>query len=140
MIIRNRTEAIAFENYRSFIDRVMCVDSGGAQLAFRGSDAYNLLKVATHAFLMHEAGVLDPGLYSYPLSVRSELVGQKGDRQGDALLDPDAAVRSLASDPDVFNNRERSRLGFPHRRRSSTSSAASTTSNCRTSPSRCCPT
>jgi hypothetical protein len=90
--IRNRTEAIGFNNYRHFIDRVLCVeDTGGdpvdtgdavcgasadtsageigapsiydrkddllAVPSVYGVDAYNLLKLATQAFLLFETGV-----------------------------------------------------------------------------------
>lgn len=71
--IRNRTEAIGFKPYKEFIDRVLC--SGRAPQpevdAVRsrwhrpinpagmhyGVDAYELLKVATEAFLILECGV-----------------------------------------------------------------------------------
>jgi hypothetical protein len=55
-VIKDRTEAITFENYKRFIDEVEV----GGQL-FRGVDAYTTLKVATRAWLQHEAGVwFDP--------------------------------------------------------------------------------
>lgn len=91
--IRNRTEAIGFDNYRFFIDRVLCAadpepeDTGKAVCgtvsgaaspsageigapsiqdrkddllavpSVYGVDAYNLLKLATQAFLLFETGV-----------------------------------------------------------------------------------
>lgn len=92
--IRNRTNAIGFDNYSDFIDRLLCEngDEGSAvcgEKAIHGTqsrtalkankigspsienrtsdllampsiygvDAYNLLKVATQAFLLFEAGV-----------------------------------------------------------------------------------
>jgi hypothetical protein len=91
--IRNRTEAIGFDNYQSFINRVLCVDDvEGADVdtgdavcgtngtgvsageigaptindrkedlltvpSVHGVDAYNLLKLATQAFLLFETGV-----------------------------------------------------------------------------------
>ena len=100
--IRNRTDAIGFENFSSFIDRVFCIDEGKVgdvickqndgndntttttnddlgnpddvslrkSLKFKdradfllngpsiyGVDAYNLLKLASQAFLLLEAGV-----------------------------------------------------------------------------------
>jgi hypothetical protein len=55
-VIRDRTQAIAFDNYKEYIDKVE-VDS---QL-FRGVDGYQTLKIATRAWLQHEAGVwLEP--------------------------------------------------------------------------------
>ncbi|MGY0231801.1 hypothetical protein [Longispora urticae] len=56
MIIRNRTNAIGFRQYKPWVDQVMC--SGPAGEA-RGPDAYALLKRTTDVFLMHETGVLD---------------------------------------------------------------------------------
>lgn len=83
--IRNRTEAISFGRYAAFIHRVLCSDTandaavcgGGsvdgasavtaalsqrrAELAARpgihGADAFQLLKLATYAFLVIESGV-----------------------------------------------------------------------------------
>ena len=55
-VVRDRTQALTFDNYKRFIDKVG-VDS---QL-FRGVDGYQTLKTATRAWLQHEAGVwLDP--------------------------------------------------------------------------------
>jgi hypothetical protein len=87
--IRNRTQAIGFDRYRAFIDRVLCdpptedrpPDPRERALARRldgqvgrhayGVGAYNLLKAATEAFLLLECGVavsagpdLDRPLYS----------------------------------------------------------------------------
>ncbi|MGH9882203.1 MAG: hypothetical protein ACRD6N_12265 [Pyrinomonadaceae bacterium] len=93
--IRNRTDAIQFQNFADFIERVFCEDGGdtgdrvcspesentlqhgrkggkghrAATLKERGEellagpsiygvDAYNLLKLATQAFLLLEAGVV----------------------------------------------------------------------------------
>ena len=86
MAIRNRSEAISFERYAAFIERLLCQNTsddsaacGGTQgeasdfgqpsiaarragLAARpsiyGVDAYQLLKLATHAFLLVEGGVI----------------------------------------------------------------------------------
>jgi hypothetical protein len=87
--IRNRTEAIGFENYFDFINRVLCGDQGNNSDAdavcgapsevtvgeigapsiderradllnvpsIYGVDSYNLLKLATQAFLLFETGV-----------------------------------------------------------------------------------
>lgn len=65
-IIRNRTNAIGFKNYKKFVDSIMCgelppgasVDlrTRAQELRYRGVDAYELLKKATEAFLMHETG------------------------------------------------------------------------------------
>ncbi len=86
--IRNRTRAISFEHYEKFIARVLCeqVDLDVARdepdkkrdlrrrlseatrtpRAFRGVDAYQLLKTATEVFLLLECGVAieNSGLYS----------------------------------------------------------------------------
>jgi hypothetical protein len=87
--IRNRADAISFNNYSDFIERVLCLegdvgtatcdenpasdeltaeDVGAPSISDRkldlatvptihGVDAYNLLKLATQAFLLFEAGV-----------------------------------------------------------------------------------
>ena len=65
-IIRNRTNAIAFRHYKQFIDGVMCraIDvrnrgGTGQALNFTGTQAYQVLKQATDAFLMQECGIVD---------------------------------------------------------------------------------
>lgn len=74
--IRNRTEAISFGNYRKFINRLLCTasDKSGAtgygqptianlrthlinMQSIYGVDAYQLLKLATQAFLLYETGI-----------------------------------------------------------------------------------
>ena len=68
VIIRNRTNALGFNRYKEFIDKVMCggelpgVGRGVSAAAlehFRTMDSYQILKLATEAFLMQEIGVLD---------------------------------------------------------------------------------
>src|SRR6266540_1595707 len=64
--IRDRTEAISFDSYQTFIDELMLnQDPNGpnrdlkgewSQLRYRGLDAYELLKRSTEAFLMQETG------------------------------------------------------------------------------------
>jgi hypothetical protein len=116
VIIRDRTNAVAFRPYKSFIDDVMGVEvkvdnQGLAALPFRGGDAYALLKFATEMFLMQEVGVLDP------LGVlRAGLV--KGGN-GAALLDSDTVMNSLEAqldDPtqaEALRSQEERRLGRP---------------------------
>jgi hypothetical protein len=67
VVIRNRTNALAFRPYRQFIDGVLCNDERTALFRntsnphlYRGADAFALLRFATDVFLMHEAGVIDP--------------------------------------------------------------------------------
>ena len=70
VVIRNRTNAIGFRSYRTFIDSVLCSPGSTetkltprpSSLLYRGADAYNLLKYATDVFLMHETGVIDDDL------------------------------------------------------------------------------
>ena len=64
VVIRNRSNAIGWRRYKEFIDGVLCVDPASkvrsaSTIAFRGTDAYQILKNATDLFLMHEAGVID---------------------------------------------------------------------------------
>jgi hypothetical protein len=75
--IRNRTDAIGFNRYNQFIERLLCEGANpsnastyglptigdrrtvlkDARVAIHGPDAYNLLRLATEAFLFYEAGV-----------------------------------------------------------------------------------
>jgi hypothetical protein len=116
VIIRNRTNAIAFRPYQEFIDSVMGNEEkidGGKQagLPFRGGDAYALLKLATDAFLMQEVGVLDPFAV-----LRAGLVNG---RRGEGLLDSQLALDSLdaqLNDPtqaEALRAQEERRLGRP---------------------------
>jgi hypothetical protein len=116
VIIRNRTNAIAFRPYQEFIDAVMGneekVDGKqAAGLPFRGGDAYALLKLATDAFLMQEVGVLDPFAV-----LRAGLVNG---RRGEGLLDSQVALDSLdeqLNDPtqaEALRVQEERRLGRP---------------------------
>jgi hypothetical protein len=72
-IIRDRTKAIGFGHFKSFVDGVMCGDAAPgstadrvrqqlnidpAKLRYRGTESYDILKRAAEAFLMHETGVL----------------------------------------------------------------------------------
>src|SRR5438874_5840328 len=107
VIIRDRTNAVGFRPYKTFIDNVM-----GGDLPFRGGDAYALLKFATDAFLMQEVGVLDPlGV------IRAGLV--KDNNRGTALMDPESAFQSLEAqldDPtqsEALRTQEERRLGRP---------------------------
>ena len=87
-VIRDRTNAISFNNYKRYMDGVMCdrasddsaigelqsrvVDSGGGQRV-RGRDAFKLLKTATEAFLMQEAGLVsDSHIYRGFLSKKGQ--------------------------------------------------------------------
>ncbi|CRK59234.1 hypothetical protein [Alloactinosynnema sp. L-07] len=87
-IIRNRTNAIAFRHYKQFIDGVMCraVDvrnrnGTGHVLNFTGTQAYQVLKQATDAFLMQECGIVEGDACSTPT----------------AFLDPELMEHELAS-------------------------------------------
>ena len=116
VIIRNRTDAISFRNYRTFIDQVMgSAQAAGVQsrngsaqpqIAYRGADAYLLLKYATNFFLMHEAGVVD----FHRLA--------DGNLPSAAILDGDVALADIEeamSDPgqaEAFRLNEQRRLGF----------------------------
>jgi hypothetical protein len=52
--IRNRTRAIRFDRYRSFVNRVLAGEESG-------SHAYALIRLATEAFLLTECGVVPEG-------------------------------------------------------------------------------
>jgi hypothetical protein len=75
-IIRNRTNAIGFRNYKRFVDGVMCraVDvrhpaGTGQLLNFTGTQAYQVLKQATDAFLMQECGIIEENRCSTPVGI-----------------------------------------------------------------------
>lgn len=66
-VIRLGTRAIAFDNYDSFLKRVLCEEERQNVSRIRrnadllhGVDAYQLLRAATEAFLLVHCGVLDP--------------------------------------------------------------------------------
>ncbi len=114
-VIKDRTEAIGFNRYSDFINAVMCGDirtdvSGDLDalrkrtsvLEARGRDAYKLLKMATEAFLMQEAGLhgtyeprdpvsreQDEALYNlrkeYFVDIERELRGVAGDQEVPSL-------------------------------------------------------
>lgn len=114
--IRNRTRAIGFDRYHKFINRVLCRESdtdestekysefksagrfGSPSLRKRredlnrrgtlhGMDSYNLLKLATEAFLILECGLVD----------------EKGSIQDPELIDLDAESRRLGRDVTIDN-------------------------------------
>lgn len=55
-VLHDRTDAIGFERYQKFVDRVFDEELSGrnATLSFRGRNAYEVLKVATEMFLLQE--------------------------------------------------------------------------------------
>ncbi|ADJ27292.1 hypothetical protein [Nitrosococcus watsonii] len=93
--IRNRTQAIGFNRYHNFIDRVLCegeqasgqegygspsVTDNRVSLASRptihGVDAYSLLKLATDAFLIFECGVRISNAESFNAAAESNRLEQ----------------------------------------------------------------
>jgi hypothetical protein len=116
VIIRNRTDAISFRNYRTFIDQVMgsaqavgLQSRNGSvqpQIAYRGADAYLLLKYATSFFLMHEAGVVDVQRLA------------DGNFPSAAILDGEVALADIeeamsdAGQAEAFRLNEQRRLGY----------------------------
>ncbi|MGH3942865.1 MAG: hypothetical protein ACRDTG_30430, partial [Pseudonocardiaceae bacterium] len=89
-LIRNRTLAIGFRRYKEFIDAVLTrgIDvrnrnGTGQALNFTGTQAYQVLKQATDAFLMQECGVVD---------AQGNCVDPVG------FLDPDLMEQELATD------------------------------------------
>lgn len=114
-IIRNRTNAIGFDNYSAFIDGIMCGDQlvdhsahrvRGVTTVFRGVDAYELLRVATDAFLMHEVGVVDP-----TGAVRRDFKGGATMKPTDNTLE---SIEKVAQNPTLdrsFGPTEEQRLG-----------------------------
>jgi hypothetical protein len=119
--IRNRTEAISFTRYQTFIDQVFgqrgnplngvqnvrnalvrnSFESGDPRRAILGTHAYSVLKLATQAFLTLEAGVfLDPRLFDTDTeaarfddpNISAESLSE---RLGQYLLHPDSHIAAL---------------------------------------------
>lgn len=93
--IRNRTQAISFNRYHEFIDRVLCEgnptkdDYGSPSFTQRrmeledrptihGVDAYGLLRLATEAFLIFECGLLINDGELFDAEAESRRLGQLG--------------------------------------------------------------
>jgi hypothetical protein len=96
VIIRNRTNAIGWRRYKDFIDGVLCADPSSkvrasGTIAFRGTDAYQILKNATDLFLMHEAGVLED---DFDVDQSFETGSPRG------RLDPNTALNELDAETD----------------------------------------
>ncbi|MGH3774499.1 MAG: hypothetical protein ACRDRR_01990 [Pseudonocardiaceae bacterium] len=101
-LIRNRTLAIGFRRYKEFIDAVLTrgIDvrnqNGTNQaLNFTGTQAYQVLKQATDAFLMQECGVIDaagncvkPVGFLDPSLMETELASDSAEAR--AFLEPEA--------------------------------------------------
>ena len=113
-IIRNRTNAVGFKNYSTFIDDIMCGDQlvdharrvRGVTTVFRGVDAYELLRVATDAFLMHEVGVVDQAG-----AVRKDFKGKATLEPTDSTLE---SIEQVSQNPTLdrsFGPTEEQRLG-----------------------------
>jgi hypothetical protein len=96
VIIRNRTRALAFDHYRTFVNRVMCgpsVDKPGdpplpqgatdlhnntwSELRPFGVHAYEALKATTEFYLMHEVGIVPDDTTGLTLS-SGELTDEGG--------------------------------------------------------------
>ncbi|MCI0389318.1 MAG: hypothetical protein MOB07_11225 [Acidobacteria bacterium] len=126
--IRNRTEAIGFDNYSKLIDRVLCDEAGGGTEICKGTktlqledvgsppirdvrtnllnkfpsiygvDAYNLLKLATQAFLLFETGVAIKEPRIIVLGEKDEFIEDERVRQGRTTLSYD----ELRSELEIF--------------------------------------
>ena len=103
-LIRNRTDAITFESYQTFIAEVFCQeqqdDKGsanqtrkglrgqGSALASKnrptlyGMDSYHLLKTATEVFLIFQCGVLDSESFPPPEEDNERFYDQEEMRRG----------------------------------------------------------
>jgi hypothetical protein len=100
--IRNRTNAIGFRQYRSFIDKVMATPAYGPY-------AYELLKQATDAFLMHEAGVIPGTQFQEWARTHPEQALDPGRARMDPELEAD---RLKAGGLFKFQSEEARRLGY----------------------------
>lgn len=106
-LIRNRTLAIGFRRYKEFIDAVLTrgidvrnSNGTGRALNFTGTQAYQVLKQATDAFLMQECGVLDadgecvdPVGFLDPILMEQELADDSSEArvsEARAFLEPEA--------------------------------------------------
>ncbi|MBP2324866.1 hypothetical protein JOF56_005251 [Kibdelosporangium banguiense] len=79
-LIRNRTNAISFNNYNRYINEVLRPNAEATDslsrtirrqvkdLAFLGLDGFEVLRAATQFFLMHEVGLIVEDYYTEPLT------------------------------------------------------------------------
>lgn len=134
--IRNRTEAIQVDRYKDFIERVLCdgnVDNlegcgerdgvriGEAIQAKRaeligassgyGVDAYNLLKYATQAFLLLEAGIVVPAGRSL------DPVQEKRARRANRRIDETGSEDLEGRLTDYLGENLRGNIGLPYLRK-----------------------
>ena len=103
--IRNRTNAITFRNYREFMDDVMATPSYGPY-------AYELLKQATDAFLMHETGVIPGTQFQEWLSRHKTYPVDPGRARLDPSLEKDRLASMSAEEWTRFQVEEARRLGY----------------------------
>lgn len=117
--IRNRTEAIGFDNYSKVIDKVLCGDDDGGKAVCKGDDgpklegvgspsvkdrrsnllnnfptiygvdAYNLLKLTTQAFLLFETGVAIKKTRVLETGEPDKFIVDEEERQGREDLTPE---------------------------------------------------
>src|SRR5262249_59964075 len=100
-LIRNRTDAISFNNYTRFLDEVLCgefvTDSSDVNhtaavnqlpervhkqvrdLSFLGLDGYDVVRAATEYFLMQEVGLVVEDLYREGAELRTPYLQQRYD-------------------------------------------------------------
>jgi hypothetical protein len=105
-VIRNRTEAISFDRFDTFITGVMCnntADGRPVKVPFTDVEAYNLLKVAAEEFLMHEVGVIDPEAAFGELEAAE---GDAGERARLALRDESSRMGRVATVPELRRLRD----------------------------------
>lgn len=134
--IRNRTEAIQVDRYKNFIDRVLCEgnvenlegcgERDGARIGEAiqvkraeligassgyGVDAYNLLKYATQAFLLLEAGIV------IPLSRDLDPAGEKRARRANRRIDETASEDLEVRLADYLRDNLYGNVGLPYLRK-----------------------
>ncbi|UGQ48440.1 hypothetical protein [Massilia endophytica] len=114
MLIRNSTEALQFNNYKLFMDRLFCEDGASRTpearafrslekrrfLPFNDTDSYRVLKAATEAYVMVNCGILRRPFDFRPVDDAEYL--DRRDLPEDRKLEEELLQRYLASaDPDI---------------------------------------
>jgi hypothetical protein len=114
MLIRNSTEALSFNSYKAFLDRLFCEDGGAGSpegrafralekrrfLPFNDTDSYRVLKAATEAYVMVNCGVLNRPFAFHPVDDAEYL--DRRDLPKDRKLEEELLQRYLTSaDPGI---------------------------------------
>jgi hypothetical protein len=77
VVIRNRTNAVQFNNYKAYIDGFSTPSTPLGRLGGFGFDAYQFLRYATELYLMQEVGVATTTMYNQIASDSNALADEQ---------------------------------------------------------------